>query len=262
MTILASLLISHALAFDPVVEDVGAGQLNWTTMRLEVSARSDRTVGAWQTIRVQEQDALDRLEPLIEDAARRVHFDPARTADDLLSIDEGGAPGSVLRRLDDGLMTSWRVQETRYLSNGGVEMDGILEVHHWLRPMLLSQTEATRSRPVEDDEVTGVLIDARHIDFRPCLAPQLKTTDGRLLLHPSKVHPSVMRRLTPVVYVQDPADPAAAERAGMSPIFIHAEQAESRCILTVSSSDSTRLADSVGFASAVTNARVVVVVSP
>ena len=65
------LLVSTALAVEPVVEDVGAGQLNWTTMRLEVSARSDRTVGAWKNVRVQEQDALDRLEPLIEDAARR-----------------------------------------------------------------------------------------------------------------------------------------------------------------------------------------------
>ena len=254
------LLVSTALAVEPVVEDVGAGQLNWTTMRLEVSARSDRTVGAWKNVRVQEQDALDRLEPLIEDAARRVRFDPQRKADDLLTVEDGGVPTSVLRRLDDGLK-SWRVRETRYLSNGGVEMDGVLEVHRWLRPMLLSQTDAARSRPSSTGLTTGVLIDARHLDFQPCLAPELLTTDGRALLHPSKVHPDVMRRRTPVVYVQDPADPVAADRAGEAPIFLIAAAIQSDCQLSLDAADSKRLSDNTGFAASVTEARVVIVVN-
>lgn len=254
------LLIGAALAVEPVIEDVGAGRLNWTTMQLEISARSDRTVGAWKNVRVQEQDALDRLEPLIEDAARKVRFDPKRQADDLLNVEEGGVPASVLRRLDDGLK-SWRVRETRYLSNGGVEMDGVLEVHRWLRPMLLSQTEATRTRASAEGP-TGILVDARHLDFRPCLAPEVVTQDGKLLIHPSKVHPDVMRRKTPVVYVQDPADPAAAARAGAHPNFLTATAVQADCQLTLDAADSKRLADSAGFAGSVTEARVVIVVTP
>jgi len=254
------LLLSTALAIEPVMEDIGAGQLNWTTMRLEVSARSDRTVGAWKNVRVQEQDALDRLEPLIEDAARRVRFDPQRRADDLLNVEDGGVPASVLRRLDDGLK-SWRVRETRYLSNGGVEMDGVLEVHRWLRPMLLSQTEAARIRPSSSGLTSGVLIDVRHLDFQPCLAPELITTDGKSLIHPSKVHPDVMRRKTPVVYVRDPADPVAAERAGDAPIFLIAASVSAECQLTLDPADSKRLLDNAGFATSVTEARVVIVVA-
>ena len=258
MTLL--MLLSTALAVEPVTEDVGAGQLNWTTMRLEVSARSDRTVGAWKNVRVQEQDALDRLEPLIEDAARRVRFDPQRKADDLLTVEDGGVPTSVLRRLDDGLK-SWRVRETRYLSNGGVEMDGVLEVHRWLRPMLLSQTEAARARPGSKGPTSGILIDVRHLDFQPCLAPELLTVEGKSLLHPSKVHPDVMRRKTPVIYVRDPADPTAAERAGDAPIFLIAAAVTADCQLTLDAADSKRLADNAGFAASVTEARVVIVVN-
>ena len=253
------LFLGAALAIEPVVEDVGAGQLNWTTMRLEVSARSDRTVGAWKNVRVQEQDALDRLEPLIEDAARKVRFDPLRKADDLLIVEDGGVPTSVLRRLDDGLK-SWRVRETRYLSNGGVEMDGVLEVHRWLRPMLLSQTDAARARPSSSGMTSGVLIDARQLDFRPCLAPELSTIEGKPLVHPSKVHPDVMRRKTPVIYVRDPADPLAAERAGESPLFLIASAVSEDCRLVLDASDSKRLADHAGFATSVTEARVVIVV--
>ena len=258
MTIL--LLLSTALAVEPVTEDVGAGKLNWTTMRLEVSARSDRTVGAWKNVRVQEQDALDRLEPLIEDAARKVRFDPQRRADDLLTVEDGGVPTSVLRRLDDGLK-SWRVRETRYLSNGGVEMDGVLEVHRWLRPMLLSQTEASRARPSAEGLTTGILIDTRHLDFRPCLAPELLTNTGKSLLHPSKVHPDVMRRKTPAVYVTDPSDPTAAERAGDAPIFLIAAAVNADCQLSLDAADSKRLVDNAGFAASVTEARVVIVVN-
>ena len=154
-------LLAPALAIEPVVEAVEAGQIDWTHMRLEITARSDRTVGAWKNVRVQEQDALDRLRPLVDDAARRVRFDPERRADDLLATDEGGVPPNIVRRLDDGI-GSWRVRETRYLSNGGVEMDGVLEIHRWLRPMLMSLASTADKRPNKDGP-TGILIDARHL---------------------------------------------------------------------------------------------------
>ena len=253
-------LLAPALAIEPVVEPVEAGQIDWTHMRLEITARSDRTVGAWKNVRVQEQDALDRLRPLIDDAARRVRFDPERRADDLLATDEGGAPPNIIRRLDDGL-GSWRVRETRYLSNGGVEMDGVLEIHRWLRPMLMSLAKAPDQRPTKDGP-TGVLIDARHLSFRPCLAPELRAPDETALIHPSKVRSDVMRSKTPVIYVQDPADPIAAERAGAQPIFLTASSSKRECLLYATPSDAQLLSKSAGFSSAVAAARVVIVVTP
>jgi len=252
--------ILPALAIDPVVEAVESGQIDWTHMRLEITARSDRTVGAWKNVRVQEQDALDRLKPLIDDAARRVRFDSARQADDLLSSDEGGAPANIIRRLDDGL-GSWRVRETRYLSNGGVEMDGVLEIHRWLRPMLLSLSKP-RERGSPKEGPTGVLIDARHLDFRPCLAPEVRSPDDTPLVHPSMVQAEILRSKTPVIYVRDPADPIAANRAGPHPIFLTAESSQRDCLLYMSPSDSQLLKNSAGFSNAVAAAKVVIVVTP
>ena len=118
-------LIGAVLATEPVVEPVGAGRINWTTMELEITSHSDRTVGAWKDVRVVEQDALDRLKPLIDDAARRVRYDPERSADDLMAADESGAPPEVARRLDDGL-ASWRVREKKWSHwrRGGLRNNG------------------------------------------------------------------------------------------------------------------------------------------
>jgi len=132
-----------------------------------------------------------------------------------LTSEEGGAPPSIIRRLDDGI-GSWRVQETRYLSNGGVEMDGVLEIHRWLRPMLLSLSKPNSGVPAADGP-TGLLVDARHLDFKPCLAPEVRTQEGKALVHPTKVHPEVLRSKAPALYVQDPADPMAASRPAHIP---------------------------------------------
>jgi hypothetical protein len=253
-------LIAPALAIAPVLESVEAGQINWTTMQLEITSHSNRTVGAWKNVRVQEQDALDHLKPLIDDAARGIRFDPKRHADDLLSADEGGAPPSVVRRLDDGI-GSWRVRETRYLSNGGVEMDAVLEIHRWLRPMLLSLAQPNSPAPTEDG-TTGILIDARHLSFQPCVAPEVRTDTGTALVHPSRVHPEVLRSRSPAVYVSDPADPTAAKRTGEHPIFISAVSSQRDCILTLSAADSRLLENNRGFRNAVAGGRVVLVVTP
>lgn len=254
------LMTSIALGVDPVVEPVGSGRINWTTMELEVTSRSDRTVGAWKEIGVVEQDALDRLKPLIDDAARRVRYDPNRSADDLMAADETGAPPDVARRLDDGL-ASWRVRETRYLSNGAVEMDGVLELQRWLRPMLLTDNISIKvNKNLEGP--TGVVVDARQQSFNPCLAPEIRTATGEILVHPSMVHPDVLRVRSPVLYVMDPADVKAVERAGDHPMFLTAAASERDCKLTVSASDSNRLINNIAFGNAVASGRVVLVVNP
>lgn len=257
---IAWLLMGTALAIEPVIEPVGSGRINWTTMQLEITSRSDRTVGAWKDVRVVEDDALKRLKPLMDDAARGIRYDPNRSADDLLATDEAGAPPAVARRLDDGL-ASWRVRETRYLSNGGVEMDGVLELQRWLRPMLLTDNISIKiNKNLEGS--TGVLIDARHLRFTPCVAPEVRTPEGEILVHHSAVHPDILRVRSPVAYVSDPAAAEAVQRGGDHPMFLTAESSERDCKLTLSSADSQRLIDSPAFGNAVASGQVVLVVTP
>ena len=257
---IALFLCTVAWAIEPVVETVESGRINWTTMELEITSRSDRTVGAWKDVRVQEQDALDRLKPLIEDAARRIRVFPGTRAADYLTPDDAVESLDVARRIDDGI-SGWTVRETRYLSNGGVEMDGVLGLHRWLRPALLAIPYQNRDLSVNDGP-TGVLIDARHLAFRPCLSPEVQTADQHPLVHPSLVNPEVLRVRAPAIYVRDPAASQAVERAGDYPMFITAESSTNGCVLVLSRADTQLLKANKGFAAAVASAKIVLVVNP
>ncbi len=231
-------------------------------MELEITSRSDRDVGAWGATdrRVQEQDALHRLAPMIHDAAKNVLVQPDRAASDYLGPKEAPADIEIARRLDDGLK-AWRVRETRYLTNGGVEMDGVLELHRWLRPILLASAGGTPQTP-NPDGPTGILLDARHVDFRPCIAPEVHTATGQVLASPSSVHAEVLRKQAPVAYVLDPSDQIASERIGKYPLFLTAESSRDECVLVLTKADSLLLSASPTFPGVVSTGRLVVVVSP
>jgi hypothetical protein len=255
------LLCTLAHASEPVIEQVEAGVINWSTMELEITSRSDRDVGAWGATdrRVQEQDALHRLAPMIQDAAKKIMVQPERTAADYLGPKESPKDIEVARRLDDGLK-AWRVQETRYLSNGGVEMDGVLELHRWLRPVLLASAGGTPQTP-NPDGPTGILLDTRHLSFRPCIAPEVHTATGEVLISPSSVHLEVLRKQAPVRYVQDPSDRLASERIGKYPLFLTAASSPDECVLVLTKADSMLLSTSPTFPGLVSTGKLVMVVS-
>ena len=76
------------------------------------------------------------------------------------------------------------------------------------------------------------------------------------------VHPDVLRVRSPVLYVADPADVLAVDRAGNHPMFLTADASERDCKLTVSAADSNRLINNTAFGNAVASGRVVLVVNP
>lgn len=256
------ILCAVVMAVEPVLEKIESGAINWTTMELEITSHSDRDVGAWgaKDRRLQEQDALDRLTPMIEEAAKLIRVQPERLANDYLGPKKSPREAETARRIDDGLK-GWRVKETRYLSNGGVEMDGVLELHRWLHHALLASAVGS-PQPPNPDAPTGILVDAREVSFQPCFAPEIHTADGKVLVAPSSIHPEVLRKQAPVVYVRDPSDRAASERTGKHPLFLTAESGQSDCILILSKADSLLLSGSTSFSGVVSTGKLVVVVSP
>lgn len=198
--------------FAPAIESSAAGEVNWTTLQLTVASRSDRSQGAWQDRRMQEQDALDSLGPRVQDRASEIHITPELTADDVLS-----ATDKLSGRLNEEL-TSWKVAETRYHTSGGVEMTGELDLHAWLRPALLARASQTPSEG-SPGELTGLVLDARGERVPLAIAPVVLAPSGARVVALDLASADALMTGAPVLYVTDPADPAAWSRAGDNPAF-------------------------------------------
>jgi hypothetical protein len=99
-------------------------------------------------------------------------------------------------------------------------------------------------------------VDARGIPANPAFAPQLVTRSGEVLFDGS-TWASIAVETSPVVYVDDPAHPAAA-RAGPSPLFLRAV-GQRGCDIEVSDADLPRWRDEVEGTRLIGEGRVVVV---
>ncbi len=238
--------------FLPVVEGPESGRIDWTASELAVSALSDRSRGAWKDRRMQEQDALDSLGPRVRELASLVRVTPELRARDLLAAGDAAAT-----RLEDDLQ-EWKVSETRYHAAGGVEMAAELDLQAWLRPALAAR--AAPQPPTGDPgDATGLLVDARAVDFELSLAPTVRTADGRDVVALALVSAEVTRSRTPVLYVTDPADPAAWKRMGDNPVLTRATDVKAGAL--VLPADSPAGVDP-RVAPLVAAGKVVIVVSP
>ncbi|RME22236.1 MAG: hypothetical protein D6798_16340, partial [Deltaproteobacteria bacterium] len=205
----------ESAGFDDVIEAVPGGRIDWSRLVLTVEVTSDMQVGAWKDRRIQEQDAFDRLGPIIESLAERVRITPDTLAADLLD-----GTGGLSRRLDQ-TRRDWQVVETRYHDSGAVTLVGELDLRVWLRPALASLASSAAPPPGPGD-ATGLVVDARALPFEPCLAPRLRTPGGEVLFGAQRLTAAAIELEAPVVYVRDPADPRVIERAGRHPILVQA----------------------------------------
>ena len=252
--LLILLTAQSALAIEPVKMSIPDGEIDWSSLRLEISITSEHTMGAWQDRRVQEQDALTLLKVRVAELAEEVPITADLKAGDLMS---GG--DELAAALRDGLRR-WYVEETRYYDSGGVELVGVLELRTWLQPALLSLSSGGNvGAPTEH---TGLVIDARGLRFPLSMAPRVVTATGRPLLHPAALSVQAIRQNSPALYVRDPADPRAAQRAGEEPLFARVASVTPDGSLVLDTESAQRLTASPDLLPLVARGEVVIVVDP
>jgi hypothetical protein len=146
--------------------------------------------------------------------------------------------------------------------SGGVAMEGALPLHQWLRPALVALAHGKDRSTPASDPTTGVIVDARGLDALPALAPRLLDAAGTELYGIGSVTVMAASQRAPAVYVRDPADSAAARRAGVQPMFVRAVSVDGGCDLVLDPTDATRLAQASTQAPFLLQGNVVVVVDP
>ncbi len=249
-------IVGAAGAFEPVTEDLSGGRIDWTTLRLLASADGVPSGGVIVNLETLEGDARQRLGPRMLTLARQVRVTSELTTADLLN-----ARDAVADRLDDNLVL-WEVYEVRYFTSGGVSMDGALPLQAWLRPALVSLAEGKERTSPAEGPVTGLVIDARGLKLSPALAPRVKDGAGEVLYSVQTMTELAASQRAPVVYVTDPADPAAAKRAGGQPLFVRAGKVVDETDLALDPTDAARVRDAAALAPFLLLGHVVVVVDP
>lgn len=249
------LALAPALAVEPVLESLEDGAVDWTNLRLVVHASSGGTTGAMTNLEAAEGDAREELEPRFLRLARAVRVDRSRLAGELLD-----AADAVADRLESNLST-WEVFEARYLASGRVELDAALSLQTWLRPALVTFAH-TPERPPRLGGASGVVIDARGLDLKCALAPELFDEAGGHLYGVGDMTAYQVSQHGPVVYVRDPADPAAARRAGDLPIFVKAARVQDGTDLVLGADDAAAVRAAAEASDVFLHGKVVVVTDP
>ncbi|MBW1876771.1 MAG: hypothetical protein JRJ84_00265 [Deltaproteobacteria bacterium] len=187
--------------------------VNWTRLTVEVTSGA-RGWGVTATTKALEHTARRKIGPDITWGARRVRVATDVTVDDLRHDPELG--DAVEARIE-----RWVVSEARYYTSGRVELTGELSLQELLKPWALS---VALLAPEQEGRrgYTGLVVDARGTGATPAYAPRI--LHGDEVLYSGAMWDDVALFQTPVVYVPDPAHPAAA-RAGEKPLVVRAERA-------------------------------------
>lgn len=199
---------------DVVIPLADGVSVNWTLGMLEAE-RTGTAAGVGSTRRALEQQVRTDLGPAILDGARRVRVAVGQTVADLVGAEEFGV--QTRSRL-----SRWAVSETRYYASGRVDLVGRLSLQDLLKPYVL-----TKALPSDEVEAArgGVVIDARGADLVPSYAPRIVDAAGAVLFD-GNLYEDVATDSLVAVFVGDPAHPAAAARAGDSPVILVADDAQ------------------------------------
>lgn len=249
------LFIAMAVAFDPVVEDLGGGEVDWTNLRLIAGADGESATGVLASVEAMEGNARAKLGPKMLDLCRKIRISSTQHASDLLE-----AGDAISDRLDDN-KSIFEVFESQYFTSGSVHIEAALPIHAWLRPALTHMAVGAE-RPAGASGVTGLVVDARGLQVAPAVSPRIKDAAGATLYGVETMSEYAASLRPPVVYVRDAADPVAVKRAGADPLFVRAGAVADETDMILDVADGARVVEAAGLTDFLLHGNVVIVVDP
>ena len=168
---------------------------------------------------------------------------------DSLTVGQQLSRHPELRPLLDAYMNKFKVLDTRYFSDGGVELTGallldgtLLEV---LMPSLRSKSgKSQKRRKSVKIKIPTVVVDARHLGLSPGLAPRIFDTANKLVFGLSMLPESLIRQQRVVRYERDARVLSGSQsKYQKSMLWIHAQRlAKSGVIdIVITKKDAKRL---------------------
>jgi hypothetical protein len=255
------LLASPGIAQQPLIQPIGNGEVNWAT----------------QVISATGSGAPNPQAPNI--AAARLGAERAAKADALRNILEtikgvridsqtlvvnAMTESDVIRTQVQGVVQGARVVNTRYLSDGAVEVTVEVPMAGPLTQTLLPPASfGTQPVPKAGNPVyTGIVFDSRGLNLRPAMAPKVLDEDGREVYGSAFVSQEWATKYGIVGYVKDPDAARQNDRVTNNPLFVKAVKATGAgsSDIVISNADAQGLRDMSKNLSFLEQCRVLVVV--
>jgi hypothetical protein len=263
------LLTPFSWAQQAVIQAVGSGEIDWSE----------------QVIRATGSGAPNPDAPNI--AAARLGAERAAKADALRNILEtikgvridsetlvvnAMTQNDVIRTRVQGIIRGARTVNTRYLSDGAVEVTVEIQMASTTAPsntltatVLPPQTLGTQSQNIPkagNPVYTGVIFDARGLGIRPAMSPKVLDEDGREVYGSAFVSAEWATKFGIVGYAKDLEASKKNDRVAANPLVVQGAKASGSggCDLVISNADAQGMRDMSKNLSFLEQCRVLIVV--
>ena len=254
-------LFSSAWSQQPLIQTIGSGEINWVEQIVRASGSGapnpDAPNIAAARLGAERAAKADALRNILE-TIKGVRIDSQTLVVNAMTQSD------VIRTQVQGIVRGARVVNTRYLSDGAVEVTVEIPMAGPLTQTVLPPTSfGTQSVPKEGSAVyTGVVFDSRGLSIRPAMAPKVLDEDGREVYGSAFVSAEWAAKYGIVGYVKDLDAAKKNDRVAANPLVVKAVKISGSggSDLVISNADAQGLKDMSKNLSFLEQCRVLVVV--
>lgn len=227
----ALLLPGAALADDPIVEKLAHGEVNWTdkTVLATGSGAPDLKLPNVAAIRI----AAERSAEL---QAQRNILETLRG----VRVTGDSSAGDKVSSQSSGLLRGCKRVDTRYFSDYSVDIVMKCPLDGVLTAALAPQPDFKGPEPVGEKSISGLIVDATGVTFKPGLTPRLLDTSGAEVYSQTMVKPGFLQKHGSVAYATSVESAKKNERVGAAPLVVVAEGVAGN-ELKISAADAAKL---------------------
>lgn len=242
---------------DGVVQSISHGEIDWGERAITATGSGapnlDAANAAAARLGAERSAKMDAFRNLLE-AVKGVRVAAGATAGAMMKTDK------QLRTQIEGAVRNFEVLDTKYYSDGGVDVVVRVPLDDVVGDALLADAGSKAAKADEaSGDVTGIIINAKGIDIAPALAPKVVDPSGKPVYSAAFATDDAVAEHGVVEYAKSIAAARKSKRVSGNPILIKAMEraADSETDVVVSKKDAAKLSQHAALLAA---ARVIVVV--
>ena len=201
---------------DPVTEATEHAKIDWTEGEIVAtgSGAPNLELPNIAAVRLAAERAakMDAYRHVLE-ALRGVQVTVTETGRERLKQPE-------VRAQVEGVVGGCKVRDTRYYSDGGVDVVIRCPFDEGLATALAPSGPRTSPREDGTETFSGLIVDVSATSARPVLMPTVRTREGAVVLEPRMVSAEALRTYGGAAYVRSLDEATAHPRVGQNPLVV------------------------------------------